>query len=167
VGPSNLARCFALILATATSALSADGTLWGPVESGLQLGIDIVSTTEPALRISLKNAGAETRDVVIGSEGSVDLYNVEITTHVPGEHRQPVFDLIDLKARPSSLLLPIVARLEPGEVREFVYPFSRFICVVNRKDVPFRMLAEQGYTVRAAFDFSFARLTTPDLAMHR
>jgi hypothetical protein len=157
-------RFFILICAAASSVLGAGATLWGPVESGLQLGIDVAAATEPALRVSLRNAGAEPRDLMIGYEGSVDSYNVQITTGASGRRQQPVLDVLDLKARPSSLLLPIVAHLQPGEVREFLYPLIQLICVVNRKDVPFRALLEQGYWVRASFEFPFTRLTTPDFS---
>jgi hypothetical protein len=157
-------RVFILICAAATSVLAADGTQWGPVESGLQLGIDVTATSEPAVRVSLKNAGAEPRDLMIGYEGFVDSYNVQIATGAPGRRQQPVLDVLDLNARPSSLLLPIIAHLQPGEVREFIYPLSKLICVVNRKDVPFRALLEQGYRVRASFEFPFTRLTTPDFS---
>ncbi len=153
-------RIIILLLATAVSGLCADAILWGPVESGLQLGIDVTATSEPALRISLKNVGAEPRDLLIGYEGVPDMYNVEFIAQAPG---QPPLALLDLEAPlPPSLLLAITARLRPGEVREFVYPLSQLISVVNRKDVPFRPLLEQGYTVRAAFGFPWVTLTTPD-----
>jgi len=157
-------RFFILICAAACSVLGAGVTLWGPVESGLQLGIDVTATSEPAVRVSLTNAGAEPRDLVVGYEGSVDSFNVQIATGAPGRRQQSVLDVLDLKARPSSLLLPIVAHLQPGEVREFLYPLSQLICVVNRKDIPFRALLEQGYWVRASFEFPFTRLTTPDFS---
>jgi hypothetical protein len=157
-------RFFILTLAAATSVFGADSTLWGPVEDGMQLGIDVTSAPGPEFRISLKNAGAEPRDLVIGYEGSVDLYSLEITTNAPGQPEQPAFDSMALGHSPS-LLLPIVAHLQPGEVREFVYPLSQLICVVNRKDVPFRTLWEQGYIVRASFELTGARLQTLDLAL--
>jgi hypothetical protein len=127
------------------------------VESGLQLGIDVTSTSEPALRISLKNVGTQPRDL--------DSYNLEFTTHTLGEREQPVFDLIALKAYPSSLLSAISAHLQPGEIREFIYPLSQLICVVNRQDVPFRPLLAQGYTVRASFDFPGVTLATPEFSL--
>jgi len=153
------------MFAAVTSLLSADATLWGPVESGLQLGIDVTATSDPTFRILLKNAGAEPRDLVIGHEGSQDLYNIELTTRSPEQQEQPVFDSTALKAVPASLILPIIGHLQPGEIREFVYPLSQLICVVHRRDVPFRTLLEHGYWVRASFDFPFARLTTPDLSL--
>lgn len=156
-------RFFILMLA-ATSVFGADSTLWGPVEDGMQLGIDVTSAPGPRFRILLKNAGAEPRDLVIGYEGSVDLYSVEITANAPGQPEQPVFDAMALGHSPS-LVLPIVAHLQPAEVREFIYPLSQLICVVNRKDVPFRTLWKQGYMMRASFEFPGARLQTPDLAL--
>ena len=141
--------CFA----AATSVLGADVTLWGPEASGLQLGIDVSATSEAALRVSLKNAGGEARDLVIGSEGSVDLYNVEIATNALGQGQQPVFDVMALKARPASLQLPINVHLQPGEVRGFLYPLSRLICVVNRKDVPFRALWERATQYAPGWNF--------------
>ena len=156
-------RLFILLLAAATSIFAADDTLWGPVESGLQLGIGTTSTPESALRILLKNTGSEPRDLLIGYEGSADLYNVEITTQAPGQQPQLVFDLIALKAPPSSLLLPISAHLQPGEIRSLLYPLRQLICVVNRHDVPIRALLAQGYKVRASFQFPGVTLTTPDL----
>jgi hypothetical protein len=157
-------RFFILMLAAATSVFGADSTLWGQVEGGLQLGIDVTSAPGPRFRILLKNAGTEPRDVVIGYEGSVDLYSVEISTNAPGQPEQPVFDSMALGHSPS-LVLPIVAHLQPAEVREFTYPLSQLVCVVNRKDVPFRTLWEQGYVVRASFELPGARLQTPDLAL--
>ena len=135
-------RVFILLFAEAASIFCADDLRWGAVKSGLQLGIDVTTTSEPVLRISLKNAGAEPRDLLIGFEGTEDLYNVEITTHAPGEQDQPVFDMTALKASPASLIVPISAHLKPGEVHEFRYPLSQLLCVVNRKDVPFRTLFE-------------------------
>jgi hypothetical protein len=161
-------RFFVLMFAAATSVLGEDVTLWGPEASGLQLGIDVSATSEPALRVSLKNAGAVPRDLAIGYfEGYVDLYSVEIAATAPGRQQQPVFDVMDLKARPASLQLPINVHLRPGEVREFLYPLSQLICVVNRKDIPFRALWERGYTVRAWMEFPGVRLATPDLSLHR
>ena len=157
-------RSFILMLAAATSVLGADSTLWGPVEDGMQLGIDVTLAPGPEFRILLKNAGAEPRNLVIGYEGAVDLYSVEITTNAPGQPEQPVFDSTTLGHSPS-LVLPIVAHLQPAEVREFIYPLSQLVSVVNRKDVPFRTLWEQGYIVRASFEFPGARLQTPDLAL--
>jgi hypothetical protein len=157
-------RFLVLLFAAVTGVLGA-GVRWGPVENGLQLGIDVTAASEPVLRISLKNAGAAPRDLVVGYEGTVDLYSVEIITKSPGGQEQPVFDLFDLKARSSSLLMPIVAHLQPGEVREFIYPLAQFICVVDRKDVPFRLLWDQGYTAGARFDLPGVRLITPDLSL--
>jgi hypothetical protein len=160
-------RFFILMFVAATRVLGADVTRWGPVESGLQLGIDVAATSAPTLRISLKNAGTEPRDLVIGYETSAGtLYNIEFTAQGQGLESQPVFDLNSLKDLSSSYLQKI-AHLPPGEVREFVYPLNRLISVVNRKDVPFRALWERGYAVRASFEFPFARLTTPDLALHQ
>ena len=156
-------RFFILMLAAA-SVFGADSTLWGQVEDGMQLGIDVTSAPGPGFRTLLKNAGAEPRDLVIGYEGSVDLYSVEITTNAPGQPEQPVFDSMALGHSPS-IVLPIVAHLQPAEVREFTYPLSQLVCVVNRKDVPFRTLWEQGYMVRASFELPGARLQTPDLAL--
>jgi hypothetical protein len=153
-------RIIMLLLAAAISGWCADATLWGPVESGLRLGIDVTATSEPALRISLKNVGTEPRDLLIGYEGDPDQYNVEFTTRAPEQQPLPVLDLN--ASLPPSLLLPITARLRPGEVREFIYPLTKLICVVNRKDVPFRLLLEQSYTVRASFGFPGVTLTTPD-----
>ncbi len=151
-----------LLIAVASTLFSAD-IQWGLAESGLQLGIDVTATPEPALRISLKNVGIESRDSVIGEAGAVDFYNVEIATRAPGQPDQPVFDLHALQASSSSLLLPISAHLQPGEVREFVYPLSQLICVVNRRDVPFRALFERGYSVHASLEFPGVTLVTPDL----
>jgi hypothetical protein len=92
-------RFFILMLAAATGVYGADSTLWGQVEDGMQLGIDVTSAPGPRFRILLKNAGAEPRDLVIGYEGSVDLYSVEITTNAPGQPEQPVFDSMALAAR--------------------------------------------------------------------
>ncbi|MGA2880226.1 MAG: hypothetical protein ABSG13_14865 [Bryobacteraceae bacterium] len=156
-------RFLVLLFATASSVLCADATLWGPVESGLQLGIDAASTVEPALRILLKNMGSEPRDLLIGYRAPVDLYNLEITTSAPSASEQPVLDLNALQAPPPSLLLPMTAHLQPGEVRVFRYPLSQLICIVNRTDVPFRTLLEQGYSVRATFEFPGVTLATPDL----
>ena len=157
-------RFFILMLAAATGVYGADSTLWGQVEDGMQLGIDVTSAPGPRFRILLKNAGPEPRDLVIGYEGSVDLFSVEITTNAPGQPEQPVFDSMALGHYPS-LVLPIVANLQPAEVREFIHPLSQLVCVVNRKDVPFRTLWEQGYMVRASFELPGARLQTPDLAL--
>ena len=104
---------------------------------------------------------------MIGYEGSVDLYSVEIAATAPGQQQQPVFDVMDLKAHAASLQFPINVHLQPGEVREFLYPLSQLICVVNRKDVPFRALWERGYAVRAWMEFPGVRLATPDLSLHR
>ncbi len=156
-------RLFILLLA-ATNLYCAD-VLWGPVESGLQLGIDITATSEPALRISLKNAGSQPRDLPIGHSGAPDLYDVEFTTQPPGQQPQPVLDQIALKAQPGSFGPPLTAHLQPGEVREFLYPLSRLICIVNRKDVALRPLLAQGYMVRASFDFPGVKLVTPDLSL--
>ncbi len=156
-------RFFVLMLAAA-SVFGGDSTLWGQVEDGMQLGINVTSAPGPRFRILLKNAGAEPRDLVIGYEGSVDLYSVEITTNAPGQPEQPVFNSMALGHSPS-LVLPIVAHLQPAEVREFIYPLSQLVCVVNRKDVPFRTLWEQGYMVRTSFELPAARLQTPDLAL--
>ena len=147
----------------ASSTLFSAEIQWGLAENGLQLGIDVTATPEPALRVSLKNVGVEPRDLVIGEEGAVDLYNVEIATRNPGQPEQRVFDLPALQVSSSSLLLPISARLQPGEVREFVYPLNQLICVVNRKDVPFRALFEHGYNVHASFEFPGVTLVTPEL----
>lgn len=88
-----------VLLSMAASAWAADGTLWGPVQSGLQLGIDYASMPEPALRVLLKNAGAETRYLVVGSETSVGaVYNIEFTAL-----QQPVFDLRALKVPQAQL----------------------------------------------------------------
>jgi hypothetical protein len=157
-------RFFILMLAAATSVFGADSALWGPVEDGMQLGIDVTSSPGPRFRILLRNAGAEPRDLVVGYEGSVDLYGVEMTTNAPGQPEQPVFDSTALGHSPS-LALPIVAHLQSAEVREFIYPLSQLVCVVNRKDVPFRTLWEQGYMLRASFELPGARLQTPDLAL--
>jgi hypothetical protein len=153
-------RIIILLLAAAISGMCADATLWGPVESGLQLGIEVTATSEPALRISLKNVGAEPRDLLIGYEGDPDEYNVELTTRDPQQQPLPVLDLN--ASLPPSLLLPVTARLRPGDVREFIYPLSQLISVVNRKDVPFRLLLAQSYTVRASFGFPGVALSTPD-----
>jgi hypothetical protein len=113
------------------------------------------------LGISLKTVGTQPRDLLVGYDGVVDLYNVEFTGHAPGHQPQPVFDPTALKALPSSVLLPISAHLQPSEIREFLYPLSQMICVVNRKDVPFRPLLERSYTVRASFGFPGVTHRTP------
>ncbi len=156
-------RWFILLLA-ASNLYCAD-VLWGPVDSGLQLGIGITATSEPALRVSLKNAGSQPRDLPIGHEGAPDLYDAAFTTQAPGQQPQPVLDLRALKAQPGSIDQPITAHLQPGEVREFFYPLSRLICIVNRNDVPLRPLLAQGYTVRASFHFPGVKLVTPDLSL--
>jgi hypothetical protein len=135
------------------------------VESGLQLGIDITATSEPALRISLKNAGSQPRDLAIGHEGTPDLYDLEFTAQAPGQQPQPVLDRSALKAQPGSFGAPITVHLQPGEVRAFLYPLSRLICVVNRNAVPLRRLLAQGYPVRASFDFPSVKLVTPELSL--
>ena len=129
-------RFFILMLAAAICVFGADSTLWGPVEDGMQLGIDVTSAPVPAFRILLKNAGAEPRDLVIGYEGSVDLSSVEITTNAPGQPEQPVFDSMALGHSPS-LVWPIVAHLQPAEVREFIYPLSQLVCGCESKRCSF------------------------------
>jgi hypothetical protein len=142
------------------------------VEGGLQLGIGVASVAvklirsrvaEPRLRILLKNVGSEPRDVLVGYSAPVDLYNVKITTLGPSAREQPVLDLKALQAAPSSVLLPTIAHLQPGEVREFLYPLRQLICVVNRTDVMLGTLLEQGYSVRATFESPGVTLATPDL----
>jgi len=156
-------RFLVLLFATATSMLCADVTLWGPVEGDFELGIGVASTTEPRLRILLKNVGSEPRDVLIGYSAPVDFYNVKITTLGPGGREQPVLDLNALQAPPPSVLLPVIAHLQPGEVREFRYPLRQLICVVNRTDVMLATLLQQGYSVRATFESPGVTLATPGL----
>jgi hypothetical protein len=161
------ARSAVLILAVSAGLWGADETRWGPVQRGLQLGIEVVSTPEPAVIVSLKNAGPEPRELVIGSEWSENVYSVELTAAIPGHEPLYVFDLRLLKAHPLSLLLPIRTHLDVGQVREFLYPLSQLMCVVNRRDVPLRALVEQGYRIQASFDFSWMRLTTPDVSLRQ
>jgi hypothetical protein len=162
-----LARLLIVVFAAATSSYCADDVLWGPVESGLQLGIGIKSTPEPTLRVSLRNIGTKPRDLLIGYEGSIDLYNVGLTTQSPEQQELAVLELNAIKAYPSSLILPISAHLKPGEEHEFIYPLSQLSCVVNRRDVPFRVLLAQGYTVWASFEFPGTKLTSPELLLRQ
>ena len=67
----------------------------------------------------------------------------------PGGEALAVFDRNALQAPPGGVSIPIALHLAPGEMREFVYPMNRFLCVVNRQDVPLAKLLQQGYRVRA------------------
>ena len=159
-------RPCALLLAMASGLFCADIIRWGTVKNDLQLGIAATATSELALRISLKNAGAEGRRITIGFEGSAGpLYNVEITANSPREREQfEVFDLHALREHPTSLPFSISVTLEPGGVQEFRFPLDRLICVVDRRDVPLQTLLRQGYTVRASFEVYGTKVTSPEFS---
>jgi len=131
--------------------------------------IGVRGSTESAStsRVSLRNAGSETRKISVGVDGSAGpIYNVKITAvrdHPPAE--QFVFDIDALKMPPSSLPALKDVRLEPGAVYVFTYPLKQLICVVDRRDTPLEDLLKQGYSLRASFKVYNFELLTPDLAI--
>ena len=71
-------------MGVATCIFCSDAIRWGAVKDDLQWAVGATSTHGLVLRISLKNVGAQARQIPIGFEGSAGLiYNVKITAHAP------------------------------------------------------------------------------------
>jgi hypothetical protein len=127
----------------------------------LQLGIELRSQPEPALHILLTNAGQEHRDLQAGVEGSEGLiYSFVIVARDPHGREFPVFDrnaLRTVSQPPDAILL----HLSPGEVRDFIYPLSQLLGVVNGQEVPMATLLKRGYTMRASFQSGGTTIVSP------
>jgi hypothetical protein len=164
-----LARLLLLIPMASAVTLGADATQWGPVESGLQLGVSVNFAPQPELHISLRNTGEAPRELAVGEETTAGtVYNIEWNAVGPGSVSLKVFSRTALRVPPSSQPASVVtAHLNPGEVREFVYPWGDLTGVLGGKDVPLGALAAQGYRIRAVFGFAFGQISTPVASLGR
>jgi hypothetical protein len=158
---------FFFLCVSAASALAAPA--WGRVQDDLQLGIEWgqePTRTESVLRISMKNVGAQSREISIGTDGSAgpvyDVKLVAVRSREPGELL--VFDLNALKMQSTSIPVLKSVHLEPETTYVFEYPIKQLICIVDRKDTPLESLLRQGYSVRASFIQSAIQVQTPELA---
>ena len=155
------------------SAASAWGApVWGTVQNDLQLGIEWGQEPTQAglvLRISIRNVGANAREIPIGFDGSAGpVYDVKIVaarSGQPGE--RTVLDLNGLKAKVTSFPAWKSIRLGPGATSSFDYPIEQLIYIEVPQDKPLQELINHGYSVRASISVSGVQIETPDLAPAR
>ena len=165
-----LVRSGALLIAVAGSIFCTDAIRWGTAVDGVQLGIVAISPPEPGLRVALKNTSTVAQEIPIGFEDRDPLYNVRFTARTPRGDALAVYDLNTLRSRPSDIGpgRTKFVWLDPGGVQEFTYPLSQLF-VGNGTDTPIGKFLQQGYTLRAVFEYAkvTVALSSPRVAAAR
>jgi hypothetical protein len=148
-----LAALSVLSLIGAAAAPPDAGLEWGPVSSGLRLGIGFGPVSpQPTLRIVFENATAgEVQIPLGGSTAKGPLYNLVFRVKPPAGEEIPLFDF----SGPRGLHLkvdPLVARLARGQKYEILLPLDKLAAFDHGRNRPLSELLSEHYAVRAVLD---------------
>jgi hypothetical protein len=127
--------------------LMALAVAWGVSVDGIRVGI---SRDSSELHVFVQNDGQTARNVLIGyDQGKSTQPNLKFIATTPDGREHEGFDPASFQPL-AGLVVPVVARIEPGAIRELRFPLRSLLCVEKPGDVTFDALVKQGASVRVA-----------------
>jgi len=148
----NFACACTLWLVLAGSTLcAASAPAWGEPVNGIRLGLktkDVPGTY--AIEILFRNVSETEQVLVIGATTGIGpIYSLDFVATRPDGNTCKVLDVT--VGSVGGVLLPIVLRLGPGEIRNVSIATESLICVADRKYLTADVLLENGYSIQASF----------------
>jgi len=133
-------------------AAAASGLQWGPVASGVRLGIGLGPTSpEATLRVVFENISAPEVQIPLGGKTiKGPLYNLVFRITSPQGKEDPLFDMSGPTGRLKAE--PLIAVLTKGQRYEILLPMSKLVALQNGKNRPLTELLAAHYSVRAMLD---------------
>lgn len=140
-------KILALLLAAA-----APGLQWGPVSSGVRLGIGLgPAAPEPTLRVVFENVSAPQVEIPLGGKTvKGPLYNLIFRIRSPQGNEDPLFDMSGPTGRLKAE--PLIAQLAKGKQYEILLPMNKLVVLDNGKSRTLTELLNAHYSVRAMLD---------------
>ena len=140
-------KALVLMLAAAAPALQ-----WGPVSSGVRLGIGLgPAAPEPTLRVVFENVSAPEVQIPLGGKTvKGPLYNLIFRIRSPQGKEDSLFDMSGPAGRLKAE--PLVATLTKGRQYQILLPMSKLVVLDNGKSRTLTELLNEHYSVRAMLD---------------
>ncbi len=130
-------------------AIAGSGLAWGPVSSGVRLGIGVSPT---ALRLVLENTAPQEIQIPLGgTTARGPLYNFLFRIKSPAGEESSLFDF----SGPTGVHMkvePLVAHLARGQKYEILIPLDKLVYVDHGRNRLLPELLAAHYSVRAMLD---------------
>ena len=136
-------------LALMLAAVATSGLAWGPVSSGVRLGIGV---SPSALRLVLENTAPQEVQIPLGGTTvKGPLYNFLFRIKSPAGEESSLFDF----SGPTGVHLkvePLVAHIARGQKFEILLPLDKLVYLDHGRNRPLPELLAAHYSVRAILD---------------